>query len=252
MSFITADELYSSRDIKIEAKAQLKGYWRDAMLLALIPVIFSIFFVSEADPNMMQMSLGRTILNASLRLIHTFILTSVSFTFLDFLRNRGRIAPLEGALQAFKQEYFVNLLILKVLKYFYIMLWTFLFIIPGIVKGFSYSQAEKIFKDTVDQTGEIPTAKNCLDQSRALMKGHKMDFFSLSISFIGWYILAFISMGLLFVWLTPYIEMSQVVFYENLLEKNKFFRKTGVKSKSSNTYEEVGKNPDDFRDFEDF
>ncbi|MDN6161588.1 MAG: DUF975 family protein, partial [Atopostipes sp.] len=107
MSFITKESLYTSRDIKIEAKAQLKGNWKNAILLAIIPIVFSIFFVGETEPEMVQMSTGRGLLNIVLRLIHSFMLVSVSFTFLDFLRNQKKINPLEGAFQAFKKEYFV-------------------------------------------------------------------------------------------------------------------------------------------------
>ncbi len=252
MSFITKEELYTSADIKIEAKKQLEGYWKAAMLLAVIPVLFSIFFVSEADPNAMQISTARSAFNMVMRLIHGFILTSVSFTLLDFLRNREQIAPLEGALHAFKREYFMNLLLLKVVKYFYTVLWTLLFIIPGLIKSFGYSQAELIFKDTVDRTGEIPKAADCLKQSEVLMKGHKMDLFTLQLSFIGWYILSFFTFGLLFNWLTPYMEMSQVVFYENLLENKDFSNQDARPVHTGDPLEEVGKDPNDFRDFDDF
>lgn len=249
MSFITKADLYSSRDIKIEAKAQLKNHWKNAVLLALIPVLFSIFFISEVDVDAVQISTGRRIINLLMTMLHSFILTSVSFAFLDFLRNRNQIQPLEGALQAFKKEYFLNLLFLKLIKYVYTILWTILLIIPGIVKSFSYAQAELIFKDKVDQTGEIPKPRDCIRESQELMKGHKLDLFALLLSFIGWYILSIFTFGLLFIWLTPYIAMSQVVFYENLLE-NKSFSHRQEKRKESSA--EIGKNPDDFRDFEDF
>lgn len=252
MNFITKKELYSSRDIKVEAKAQLKGHWKNAILLAIVPVIFSIFFLSEANPEVLDASTGRNMMNAILRLAHGFILTSVSFTMLDFIRNREEIDPLAGAVQAFKKEYFVNLVILKVLQFFYIFLWTLLFIIPGIVKGFSYSQAELIFKDKVDQTGVIPRPQDCLKESERLMYGHRMDLFSLGLSFFGWYILAALSFGLLFIWLTPYIEMSEVIFYENLLAKKAGYSDVGVEDSPVNDFEEVGKDPDDFSDFDDF
>ncbi|MDN6195330.1 MAG: DUF975 family protein [Atopostipes suicloacalis] len=249
MIFITKKELYSSRDIKIEAKAQLKNHWKDAIFLALIPILFSIFFISEMDSDAMQMSTGRRLINLLLTLIHSFLLTSVSYSFLDFVRERTQINPLEGTLQAFKRKYFINLLLLKVIKYIYTLLWTFLLIIPGIVKGFAYAQAELIFKDRVDQTGEIPNPRECIKESVLLMDGHKLDLFALRLSFIGWYILSILTLGIPFIWVTPYIEMSQVVFYENLLENKDFSRRMREKKETS---AEIGRSPDDFRDFEDF
>lgn len=248
MSFKTKESLYTSGEIKREAKAQISDHWMKVILLAIIPVLFSLFFISEVDAELAQMSTGRRLVNLFLQLIHTLILTSVSFTLLDFLRTDQEIRPLEGAFQAFKREYFGKLLLLKVQKYFYTILWTFLFIIPGIVKSYSYSQAELIFKDTVDRTGEVPNPGDCIDQSKKMMQGHKMDLFSLGLSFIGWYFLSIFTLGLLFIWLTPYIEMSQVVFYENLLVKQ------GLPSeeKKAEPLAGVGQDPDDFRDFDDF
>ena len=133
-----------------------------------------------------------------------------------------------------------------------------LFLIPGIIKGYAYSQAVLIYKDTVDRTGEQPSARACLDESQRLMKGHKADLFVLELSFIGWFILTVFTFGLLGLWLTPYWTMSQVVFYENLTKGqylNDFEPKeqtnTNRQTETQNN-EEVGKNPDDFRDFDDF
>lgn len=252
MNFNTQKDLYSSKDIKLEAKAQLNGHWKKAILLAIIPALFSIFFLTEMNPNTMEISAGRSLLNGFLQIIYYFMLTSVSFTFLDFLRGETELLPLEGVLQAFKREYFVNLLLLKIIKYIYIILWTLLLIVPGIVKSYGYSQAELIFKDTVDRTGKIPKPRDCLKQSEELMMGHKMDLFSLGLSFIGWIILAIFTFGLLYIWLTPYMEMSEVVFYENLTKKANYDSISNKVTPTVKTMEEVGKDPDDFSDFEDF
>lgn len=252
MNFITQRNLYSSKDIKLEAKAQLNGHWKKAVLLAIIPVLFSVFFLTEMNPETMEVSAGRSLLNGFLQIVYSFMLTSVSFTFLDFLRGDTKFSPLTGVLQAFQREYFVNLLLLKIIKYIYIILWTFVFIVPGIVKSYGYSQAELIFKDTVDRTGEIPNPRDCLKQSEALMMGHKMDLFSLGLSFLGWIILSVFTLGLLYLWLTPYMEMSEVVFYENLVRKADTATVANGVKPTRKIMEEVGKDPDDFSDFEDF
>lgn len=51
-------------------------------------------------------------------------------------------------------------------------------------------------------------------QSRDLMNGKKMQFFLLSLSFIGWFILGALSfIGIL--WVIPYYTQSMIVFYQN-------------------------------------
>ena len=251
MQFKTNHELYTSAEIKQEAKAQLKGYWREAILISLIPVLFSFLFIySAADGE-----------NTSLffDLIHDFLGVGVTFSFMNVLRERDYvIAPLREILAPFRSKYFINLLKLKLLKYVVIFLWMFLFIIPGIVKSYGYSQAELIYKDTVDRTGKQPSVRACLAESQKIMMGHKADLFVLDLSFFGWYILNIFTAGILSIWLTPYKTMSRVVFYENLSKDHYLNRGRPERSEHSprqqttNIYEEVGKDPDDFRDFDDF
>ncbi|MEY8292372.1 DUF975 family protein [Carnobacteriaceae bacterium 52-44] len=259
MNFITQDVLYTSGDIKRESKAQLKGHWRSAIILMLIPTVFSIIFIGDTAQGTMNRSLLGDLIVILLNVVHNFLLTGVTFTFLDFLRRYDEyIDPLRGVIQAFRKEYLLNLFILKVTIYIRIFLWTLLLIIPGIVKAYSYSQAELVYKDTVDRTGEQPSPKECIDESQRLMQGHKMELFTLDISFIGWFILGIFTLGILYLWLIPYYTMSQVVFYENLAgTRYSSSMDTAQMGERDNInpvdpYEEVGQDPDDFRDFEDF
>lgn len=50
------------------------------------------------------------------------------------------------------------------------------------------------------------------------MKGFKLKLFLLYLSFIGWGILCVVTLGIGFLWLTPYINASKAVFYDNLRE----------------------------------
>lgn len=67
----------------------------------------------------------------------------------------------------------------------FIFLWTLLFIVPGIIASIRYSQAFFILADDPDKG-----IRQCMDESKAMMKGNKAKFFMLSLSFIGWAILA--------------------------------------------------------------
>lgn len=50
------------------------------------------------------------------------------------------------------------------------------------------------------------------------MNGYKRKLFLLDLSFIGWHILAILSLGIGYLWLIPYIYTTKAVFYENLLK----------------------------------
>mgnify|MGYP004450777703 CR=1 FL=1 len=64
-------------------------------------------------------------------------------------------------------------------------LWSLLFVIPGIIAAMRYSQAFYILAD--DPTKGI---KQCVEESKYMMNGNKSKFFCLTLSFVGWVILA--------------------------------------------------------------
>lgn len=102
-----------------------------------------------------------------------------------------------------------------ILTSLYIFLWTLLLIIPGIIKSFSYAMVPYILKD------EPELAYNAaIEKSMAMMRGRKMKLFLLELSFIGWGILAILTLGIGFFWLSPYMSVSVAAFYEDLKKED--------------------------------
>jgi uncharacterized membrane protein len=85
------------------------------------------------------------------------------------------------------------------------------FIIPGIILYYSYSLSYFILADDPDIT-----PYEALKKSAAMMKGHRWDPFKLQFSFIGWHILCALSMGIGYLWLSPYIACARAHFYETV------------------------------------
>ena len=98
-----------------------------------------------------------------------------------------------------------------ILMVVYIFLWTLLLYIPGIIKGIAYSQTMYIM-------AENPTlgANEAITRSREMMDGHKMEYFLLGLSFLGWMILGMFTFGLLYIWLMPYMEATLANYYKYL------------------------------------
>ena len=115
---------------------------------------------------------------------------------------------LEDLFFGFK-EGLANRILLSILKTIFIFLWSILFIIPGIVKTYSYSLAEYISLQNKDLTW-----KECLDESRRLMDGHKMEMFVLDLSFIGWMILCVFTFGIGMLFLHPYMQATKVEYID--------------------------------------
>ena len=99
----------------------------------------------------------------------------------------------------------------KFLRGLYIALWSLLFIIPGIVKSYSYAMTPYIMTEHPEMT-----ANEAITASRQLMDGHKMELFLLQLSFIGWMILNIFTLGIGSLWLNPYMQATEAAFYRYL------------------------------------
>lgn len=93
----------------------------------------------------------------------------------------------------------------------YTFLWTLLLIIPGIIKAYSYGMTAYILKDEPELT-----FNGAIEKSMQMMEGNKMKLFMLDLSFIGWALLAILTVGIGFLWLIPYMQESRAAFYEDL------------------------------------
>lgn len=88
-------------------------------------------------------------------------------------------------------EKFGKALGLYIFQAIFITLWTLLFIVPGIIASIRYSQAFFILAD--DPSKGI---RQCMNESKAMMKGNKSKYFWLYLSFIGWAFLCTIPSGI--------------------------------------------------------
>ena len=58
-----------------------------------------------------------------------------------------------------------------------------------------------------------------IEESMRLMDGHKMDLFILDLSFLGWFLLSILSLGIGLLWLIPYVQAAHAHFYEDLVRE---------------------------------
>ena len=76
-------------------------------------------------------------------------------------------------------------------------------------KSYYYKIAYFVAVDNSDLT-----AKEAVEKSQELMTGNRAKLFWLELSFIGWAILAAITLGIGFLWLAPYVQMATIAFYK--------------------------------------
>lgn len=106
---------------------------------------------------------------------------------------------------------FIVSLLAIILTSVFTTLWTFLFIIPGFIATINYSQTYYILIDD----NEI-TAYDAIGESKQMMKGHKLEYLILLLSFSGWFILSILTLGVGFLWLIPYIQLTCANFYNSI------------------------------------
>jgi uncharacterized membrane protein len=145
-------------------------------------VIYSLFFVS-------------------------FIFMGATFMWLDVARGGG--VEFNTLFEPFKRylHYLGAILLLFILTF----LWSLLFVIPGVVKAIAYSQTCFIMREHPELG-----ADEARKLSVRMMKGHKWHYFLLGLSFLGWVLLACITCGIGFLWVTPYIYTALGAFYEEV------------------------------------
>lgn len=190
----------SRQEIKAAAKAQLGGkifgnVWMMALLACLI--MSAIAYVA-----------GLVVVGAII--VIGPLTYGISFLFLKRWRDGEKI-NLADLFAGFTSDFGQNFLI-GLLSSIFVALWSLLFVIPGIVKTYAYSAAYYIKADNPDYTW-----RECINASRELMYGHKWDLFMLDLSFIGWYIVGSICLGIGTLWVVPYHQMSRAIFYDELL-----------------------------------
>lgn len=198
--------MISRQIIKENAKAQLGGnIFANTWLMALLILFIEGGIITVASGIIASASAGAgTILNC---LVIGPLEVGVISIFVNLLRFNKPI-EIEELFSGFKNNFGRNSL-LSLLMTIFTFLWTLLFIIPGIVKAYSYSMSYFIANDHPEYDW-----KTCINESKRLTNGHKMDLFILDLSFLGWYILGVLCFGVGVLWVAPYHKASKINYYE--------------------------------------
>lgn len=94
----------------------------------------------------------------------------------------------------------------------FIMLWALLLIIPGIVKSYSYRMVPYIVRDDPELE-----PMDVIRKSRNMMNGQKWAAFKLDLSFILWFLLEIVTLGLAgLLWVNPYVHNTNAALYLRL------------------------------------
>lgn len=213
----------TNQELKNCALAALKGNWAPAVLGAIFFIFASSLITSPgycANMAAFGMPLFDTISPKLLKifsnssfLLNFFLLYPLTLGYSvahkDLLQN-GDAAVTRNTLRNAFSDYVRNA-VSMFLVYLFTILWTLLFIVPGIIKGLAYSLTPFIVKDNPELS-----PNEAINLSMKMMKGHKFDLFYLYLSFIGWILLAMLTLGVGLLWVIPYLETTLAAFYQDV------------------------------------
>ena len=179
-------------ELKNRAKQSLTGNWGAAILgLVIYGAIVSLLSTTG---------------------VGSFVTGLVSLGYISLYISllRGKTPTFEGSISAITENIgtkFVSTLLVML----YTFLWSLLFIIPGIVKSYSYAMTPYILLDRPELS-----ATDAIKESEKMMNGHKMELFILDLSFIGWILLSMLTCGILVLYVEPYMMATKSAFYLEL------------------------------------
>ena len=228
--------MMNSKELRVKAWNSLKGkYWMALLVVFVLGLLTSIGtslislsqslteIVTSVDPAEMDSTAATgalVILGASMItvivgfLISLFVGTPAEIGLCNyFIKNVDGKPSFAEAFSGFKVKYGRNLgaLLLVGIK---VTLWSFLFIIPGIIKMYEYAVIPYILADDAEIT-----TKEAFKKAKQMMTGNKWRLFKLNFSFIGWDLLSVLTLGIGVFFLMPYIYAANAEFYAELKNK---------------------------------
>lgn len=125
-----------------------------------------------------------------------------------FIRASEGESNLNHVKFAFKSGHIGNVIVSMLYRSILLFLWLLCLIIPGIIKSYAYRFVPYLLADNPNLS-----PSRAIELSNKMTKGHKMDMFVLDLSFIGWYLLGGLALGIGILFVNPYRDTTYCELY---------------------------------------
>ena len=214
-------------ELKQWAKAKIKGHiWE-----ILVPIIVAGFLSSLTIGQKISYEGGQINVTGgvNLSLFFFFVQVGLAYFMVKFIKDKDHEFK---DLFHFVNDY-VRIFVVGLLQSIFIFLWALLLIVPGIIKAIAYSMVTLLLAD--DKYKDLKYTE-VLKKSEEIMNGHKMDYFMLGLSYLGWHFLAIFTLGLLEIWIVPYQTTASYKFLNDI--KEEYEKKNGLSDVKEEQVEE--------------
>ena len=210
----------SREELKIWAKNKIKENFGKVLGVIVLYLIISNFTISRGWTTDYSDGFSYTSnVGISIGWLLYFVTVGFYYCMVNYINNVDFSIK-----DLFKySEDFGRCLVTNLLQMLYIFLWGLLFIIPGVIKLYAYAMVPFLLGD---EKYKDLGYKDLLKKSEEMMDGHKMDYFVLGLSFIGWHFLAIFTLGLLEIWILPYEFTACIKFLYDI--KTDYETKNGM------------------------
>ena len=206
----------SAQLLREKGASDLSGRWGEAALFTFVYYVLAAIFSATV-------AAGVELLVPGVGTLLSLLVIPMGWSYyVTFLANHRKTDadPFNVARLFDGYHDFVRIFFTTLLTNVYIFLWTLLLIVPGIIKGISYSMAPYILarekgKPAMECNKEAKY-NEAIELSMAMMEGHKMELLWLYLTFIGWAILCIFTLGIGYFWLVPYMSSTFANFYEEV------------------------------------
>jgi uncharacterized membrane protein len=202
-------------DLKDEALATLRGKWGSFVGLTFIYLL--LVGIASGATQFGEIFTGSSFSTLAMIMTSSGVLLTILAIPMQFgysvahLHSSRQDLPADIGDLFFGYKRFWHVLGTMLLMTLAIIGGMILFVIPGIILAFAYAIVPLVLRDNPELS-----PVEVLQKSRMMMKGHKMDLFLLYLSFIGWAILCIFTFFIGYLWLAPYVQMTEVKFYEKI------------------------------------
>ena len=206
--------------LRAKARASLGGHIFAGTWLCMVLVCFIQSILTSLGSNLSSrwpnnyfvLSFGGAISLAVIILVVGPIAYGVAKISLSVARGNEKV-NIEDLFSGYRENFQASML-LGFLECVFVFLWSLLLVVPGIIKYYAYSMAFYIQQDSENKDWNY-----CITESRKRMNGHKWDLFVLDLSFLGWYIVGLLCLGVGVLWVMSYHELARTHFYETVIRE---------------------------------
>ena len=222
-------DIKPNKVITAEARTLLQGRWRNAIWatsgilfgLLMIEIIASIIYSAGAafevmkggdfsSPGLLAGAIVLALITGTCSFLwDVYGMGGMIHWILNFMdrKETSVIQSLKAALRIYGKLFLAGLLITLI-----VLLKTCLLIVPGILAALDYSLTIPCLLDDPELG-----IREALRRSRAIIHGHRWQFWKLCLRMCGWGILCIFTLGIGLFWLWPYSITAYMVFYRACL-----------------------------------